>query len=89
MAMSDRPKWMPSRESLLSLAHNETLYHNCGHAYAGEELEEMIRCAGLRAKIEALEELLYDCDINDAEATVVHTGQIQQMIWALDKELNV
>jgi len=54
--MSDRPKWMPSREALLSLAHNETLYANCGHDYAGEELEEMVNAAGLRAQIAVLEE---------------------------------
>lgn len=47
--MSSRPKWMPSRESLLALAHNETLYADCGHAYAGEELEEVIREAALAA----------------------------------------
>lgn len=55
--MSDRPKWMPSRESLLSLAHNETLYADCGHDYAGEELEEMVKAASIRAQIAVLEEM--------------------------------
>lgn len=54
--MTERPEWMPSRESLLSLAHNETLYEGCGHAHAGEELEEMVRSAALRAQIAVLEE---------------------------------
>lgn len=58
--MTDRPSWMPSRESLLSLAHNETLHHDCGDKYAGEELEEVIREAALRAKIEELESLVLD-----------------------------
>lgn len=56
MTDTKRPEWMPSRESLLSLAHNETLYADCGHYYAGEELEEMVRCATIRAQIEVLEE---------------------------------
>lgn len=57
-SMSDRPTWMPSRESLLSLAHNETLYANCGHDYAGEELEEMVNAAGLCAQIAVLGSLI-------------------------------
>ena len=79
--MSDqRPEWMPSRESLLSLAHNETLYANCGHDYAGEELEEMAKAVGLRAQIEVLEW---------AQAqTYMHMGlAINVKIAALRKEL--
>jgi len=53
-----RPNWMPSRESLLALAHNEALYADCGHTYAGEEMEEMVREVGIKAQIEALEEVV-------------------------------
>lgn len=78
--MSDRPKWMPSRESLLSLAHNETLYTDCGHDFAGEELEEMVKEVGLRAQIEVLEW---------AQAqTYMHVGlAINVKIVSLRKEL--
>lgn len=73
--MTDRPSWMPSRESLLALAHNETLYRNCGDSSAGDELEEVIRDAAIRAQIAVLEE------INP------HTEQIYNKIAALRKEL--
>lgn len=55
--MSERPEWMPSRESLLPMCHNESLYDNCKHDYAGEEVEESHHRTGLRAQIAALEEM--------------------------------
>ena len=54
--MSDRPKWMPSRESLLSMCHNESLYDSCECDYAGEEIEDSHYRTGLRAQIAVLEE---------------------------------
>ena len=54
--MSDqRPEWMPSGESLLPMCHNESLYDNCKHDYAGEEIEESHYRTGLRAQIAVLE----------------------------------
>lgn len=52
-----RPSWMPSRESLLPMCHNESLYDNCKHDYAGEEVEESHYHTGLRAQIAVLEEM--------------------------------
>ncbi len=80
--MSERPKWMPSREGLLSLAHNETLYKDCGHAYAGEELEEMVKDAVHRAQVAVLEEVI------DAGDTWEHSSQFAvAKIAALREEL--
>ena len=73
--MSARPKWMPSREGLLAMCHNESLYDNCKHDYAGEEVEESHYRTGLRAQIAVLEELN------------PHTEQIYNKIAALRKEL--
>lgn len=57
--MSDqRPEWMPSRESLLPMCHNESLYDNCKHDYAGEEVEESHYRTGLRAQLHELESLV-------------------------------
>ena len=55
--MSERPKWMPSREGLLPMCHNESLYDNCKYDYAGDEVEESHYRTGLRAQIAVLEEL--------------------------------
>jgi len=55
--MSERPKWMPSREGLLAMCHNESLYDSCKHDYAGEEVEESHYHTGLRAQIAVLEEM--------------------------------
>ena len=81
MSDTKRPEWMPSRESLLSLAHNETLYADCGHYYAGEELEEMVRCATIRAQIAVLENV-YSEDHPDEVCE-----NIEYKIAALRREL--
>jgi hypothetical protein len=38
------------------MCHNESLYDNCEHDYAGEEIEESHYRTGLRAQIAVLEE---------------------------------
>ena len=54
--MSERPEWMPSRENLLPMCHNESLHDNCKHDYAGEEIEESHYRTGLSAQIAVLVE---------------------------------
>lgn len=92
--MSDqRPEWMPSGESLLPMCHNESLYDNCEHDYAGEEIEESHYRTGLRAQIAVLEEINDDADsYMDSETGedahwAVKQSTVQDKIAALRKEL--
>lgn len=90
--MSARPKWMPSREGLLAMCHNESLYDNCKHDYAGEEVEESHYRTGLSAQIAVLEELL-PCamrvygDCEELPLEMVSVDIIEEKIDELRKEL--
>ena len=84
--MSDQlPEWMPSRESLLPMCHNESLYDNCKHDYAGEEVEESHYLTGLRAQIAVLEEM-YDKH-HEYPNEAIPKDQLANKIAALRKEL--
>lgn len=87
--MTDRPKWMPSRESLLSMCHNESLYDSCEYDYAGEEVEDSHYRTGLRAQIAVLEEspvAFVEVD-GKSHLCVDHLLWVKNKIAAIRKEL--
>ena len=92
--MTERPKWMPSREGLLPMCHNESLYDNCKYDYAGDEVEESHYRTGLRAQIAALERLasmsvpmIHPDDPTRYIVSGVQKAAILDEIAALRKEL--
>ena len=92
--MSERPKWMPSREGLLPMCHNESLYDSCECDYAGEEIEDSHYRTGLRAQIAVLERLasmsvpmIHPDDPTRYIVSGVQKAAILDEIAALRKEL--
>ena len=92
--MTERPKWMPSREGLLPMCHNESLYDNCKYDYAGDEVEESHYRTGLRAQIAVLERLasmsvpmIHPDDPTRYIVSGVQKAAILDEIAALRKEL--
>lgn len=75
------PLWMPDPSAIQEAF--------IGHMMAGHTapIAVMVYRAGIRAKIEALEEAIYDCDIKYAGSTVIFTGDLTRRIWELQKEL--
>ena len=83
--MSEKPEWMPSRDVLVAMCHNESLYSDCDYGYAGEEAEDVVRSAGIRAQIAVLEEA---ADALDRVPLIVGMFQwFRNEIAALRKEL--
>ena len=55
-----RPEWMPPRDELLAICHNESLYQTCQFNEAGEDIEDLLLGVYIRAQIAVLEEFRAD-----------------------------